>query len=76
MIFLGDIPWDTDHPRDNDNPRDGGYPRDVDLHIICLVLLCDITRPHFILLLSTKLFLKLTGTDKRQTDIGIGRHAP
>ena len=52
-----------------------GYKNNVRVRIYCVHRVCTShardsdppTRPHFMLLLSTKLFFKLTGTD-RQTN--------
>ena len=68
---------DGDHPRESDRPKDGDTLR------ICLAAFYDVAQPCIRWVLPTKPFYKLTGTDRqtgrqadRQTNLGIGRHAP
>ena len=67
-------PMVGDHLKDADDPRECDHPKAGDTFRICQATFYDVARTGIMLVLSTKPFYKLTGTD-RQTDRQSGRQA-
>ena len=60
-------PMVGDHLKDADDPRECDHPKAGDTFRICQATFYDVARTGIMLVLSTKPFYKLTGTD-RQAD--------